>query len=307
MEYLIEDLGKKNIAYKSLVVKNPSILGTLSNNLGLKILKELAGKPSCAMDLARKLKEHEQKIYYHIRNLEKNGLIKLVGTEERTGGTAKIYGVDYQAVSLKLIEEGQEIPNIDLEENELLKPFVENGKLNCKIVVGSPYPHGKFNASARDDHYAIDIAFFIGNFVKKLAESPFHILDTEIRESDLKKNLILIGGAKVNVITYKLNKYLPIYFNEKNEWDITSKITKKVYTYDYDCTIIKMKNPFNKENEILVFGGKRSIGTGSGILAFTKYFNKLMSEIGDKKNVAKVVTGLDKNGDGRIDDIEFLE
>ena len=56
------------------------------------------------MDVARKLKEHEQKIYYHFRNLEKINAIKIIKTEKRVGAFAKIYAVNYPAISVKLYE-----------------------------------------------------------------------------------------------------------------------------------------------------------------------------------------------------------
>ena len=54
------------------------------------------------MDLARKLEQHEQKIYYHLRNLEKAGIIKQTRTEQRYGMTAKIFDVISPVVATKM-------------------------------------------------------------------------------------------------------------------------------------------------------------------------------------------------------------
>lgn len=68
-----------------------------------------------------------------------------------------------------------------------------------------------------------------------------------------------------------------------------------------------MKNPFAKDKEILVLSGKRFDGTRAAILALIKYLKKL--EIGNKfdSGIARIVEGIDKDSDGRIDDVEFLE
>ena len=44
----------------------------LSSELAQKILKIIADKPSYPKEIAKNLKVHEQKVYYHIRNLEKS-------------------------------------------------------------------------------------------------------------------------------------------------------------------------------------------------------------------------------------------
>jgi len=76
---------------KSIIIQNLRTLKTIGNEVAIKILNELSESPSCAVDLSKKLEIHWQKIHYHIRNLEKAGIIKLMRTEMRSGGTAKIY------------------------------------------------------------------------------------------------------------------------------------------------------------------------------------------------------------------------
>ena len=59
-----------------------------------------------------------------------------------------------------------------------MKEFIDQeNKFDGLIIVGSPNPHGIFKTSARDGHYAIQLAFFLGNvcnlpsgFVVKLDE-----------------------------------------------------------------------------------------------------------------------------------------
>ena len=162
MARFIED-GERPTAYDSILV-SPEKLSIFGSELSLKVVKELAKKPACAMDLSRKLEQHEQKIYYHLRNLEKSGIIKQTRTEQRYGMIAKIFDVVSPVVATKLYNDGYEIKNdVKQKEPKILKflhPFVKDGKLNAKIVIGWPYPHGKYDYVGRDAGYAIDIAMF---------------------------------------------------------------------------------------------------------------------------------------------------
>lgn len=305
MFYVVEEHPEGQKVFTTLKMK-PTKFNVFNSELSIKVLEELSKKPQCAMDIARKLKEHEQKIYYHIRRLEEAGIIKLVGREERVGGLAKIYEMSHSYVSIKMFD-GEGIQNVKVKPKELefFKSFINNGKLNGLIVVGSPDPHGKYGAQASDGSVAIDLALMIGSFLHNV--SPNYKLDTEIREEDLKNNLVLVGGPKANILIERINTKLPIYFDTKNEFNIVSTLTKSVYTEDNVGIIVKMKNPFAKDREVLLLSGKRFGGTKAAILGMVKYLKKL--EDGNKfdEGIARVVHGIDRNADGIIDDVEFLE
>ncbi len=308
MEYIIQETKGGDVAFKTVSLENPTVLSSLSTELAMKVIKQLGNGPSCALDIARILKIHEQKVYYHVRNLEKAGIIKLVGTQERAGGTAKMYGLVAPVISVKLHDGEQILLNRERKnpkEMNFLDPFIKNGKSNFKIIVGLPYPHGKYDATARDDPFAIDLAFFLGNMVSDF-DLPIYRLDTETKEEDLKGNLIVIGGSKVNMITERLNEHLPIYFDSSKEWSLVSKNSNKTFKYDYDCLIVRMKNPFNPEAEVIVIAGKRSAGTISGVIAFTQHLGELIKN-SENSYFSRVVSGVDRNGDGVIDSIKFLE
>ena len=87
-----------------------------------------------------------------------------------------------------------------------------------------------------------------------------------------------------------------------------SKLTEKSYNFDYDATVQRIKNPFNRKKEILLLAGKRTSGNASAVIAFTEYIKEVMK--GNTKNpeqICRVVTGVDKDGDGVIDTVKFLE
>jgi DNA-binding transcriptional ArsR family regulator len=304
MAYFVEEKEEGEKVFKSIVV-DPRNLKVLSSELSIKILQELAKKPSCAMDIARKLKQHEQKIYYHLRKLEKAGIIKLEKKVERVGAVAKIYSVPSPYLSVKLFDsDGLEVKT-KIGESEFFKPFVENGKLNAIIVVGSPDPHGKYGAQASDGSAAIDLALFLGTFLE--TSNLNYKIDTQVREEDFQKNLILIGGPKANMLIDKINDKLPVYFDTKHDFNIVSSFSKNIYTEDEAGIIIKMESPFAKRKEVLVLSGRRFKGTRAAIVAVVKYLKKIAEGNKFNGNIARVVRGIDRDADGIIDDVEILE
>lgn len=308
MAFLVEESAEGQKGYDSLIISNPKFLSALSSELAQKILKVLSEKPESAMDVARKLKEHEQKIYYHFRNLEKIGVIKVIKTEKRVGAIAKIYSITYPVISFKLFDfVSATDKKTRVKELKFFHPFIENGKFNATIIVGSPDPHGKFAAQASDGYAAIDLALFLGSLTNEYI-LPNYKLDTEVKDSDLKKNLILVGGPKANIIVEKFNKELPVYFDFHREWNMVSQLSKNVFNEDDVGLIAKIKNPFAKDKQVLIISGKRFRGTKAATLAIFKYLKEI--EKGnkyDEKIIAKVVQGVDKDSDGKIDDVKFLE
>ena len=268
-----------------------------------KILAAISKRPSYPKLIAKQLNIHEQNVYYHIRKLEKVGLIRVIRKEEHGAYLAKIYALSSPSFFIKF-EDLKKTGKILIEDNKFLYPFIENRELNAKIIVGSPDPHGPERARSRDAYYAIDLGLFLGTFISKA--SNIVCLDTETHEHDLKNNLILIGGPVINRVTRMINQKLPVRFDEKR--NIYSGITKKSYKSD-DCgLIVKIKNPLDKEKEILLIAGKRYSGTKAAIIAFVKYFEKIVA--GNSKNnkiYAKVVEGVDNDGDGIVDDVRILE
>jgi DNA-binding PadR family transcriptional regulator len=310
MKYFVEETEEGQKAYGVLQL-NHRMLNVLNSDLAIKILQEISKRPSCAMDIARRLKQHEQKVYYHLRRLEAAGIIKLLRREERVGATAKIYEVTHSYLAVKLFD-GEHLTDVKTKARELdfFKPFIENGRLDATIIVGSPEPHGKYSAQASDGYGAIDLALYIGSFLDK--SSPNYKLDTEVRDKDLEGNLIIIGGPKANIIIDKVNKDLPIYFDTNHDFNIVSSITKSTYAGDEVGIVVKMKSPFVKksaknEKYILVISGKRFRGTRAAILAIVKRMKELQKGNNVDGGIARVVRGIDKDADGAVDDVEFLE
>ena len=293
----IYSLPAKELKFNSL--KN---FGT---ELAQKIIKCISEEAKYPADIAKELKVHEQKVYYHVRNLENAGIIKVVKKETRQGALANYYGLEEPAfiVKFKDFQKTQKISQIR-NESSFLEPFIENGQLNALIVVGSPDPHGSDKARSRDGYYGIDLALFLGTFLNYVP--AFNVkLDTEVRENELESNLILIGGPITNKITEKVNAKLPIRFENGN---IKSTLSNETYPQDEIGLIVKIKNPFNKDKSVLVVAGKRFTGTRAAIIAFLKDFKKITEGNVHNKNIkAKIVEGIDLDSDGIVDSVEFRE
>ena len=196
---------QKNEVY-SLPAKEikPEDAGVVSSGLAHKILSLLAKEAMYPIDIAKALKVHEQKIYYHIRNLEKAGIIKVVKRETKQGATANFYALAEPAFVVRF-KDFETTSKIEVRnESEFLEPFIKDGQLDSLIIVGSPDPHGPDKARSRDGYYGMDLALFLGTFLNYVPK--FNVkLDTEVRDEDLQNNLILIGGPVVNKIVEKVN------------------------------------------------------------------------------------------------------
>lgn len=310
-------IKKRNGNYyvkKVRLVDKPEKLKGLMNNTRWKILKMIAERPRYPAEIAKELGIHEQKVYYHINQLKKSGIIEIRGKEERGGALAKYFTVKDYAFALELPFGDEKLLDFPLQEevenlNEFLNPFVRNGKVNGKIVVGSPDPHGPHQVRARDGHYAIELALFLGQHAA-LPENFSVKLDVDTKaENNYNENLILVGGVLTNIITSEMNSYFPIKFDLENFpfRNIISEKTNENYTEDTCGIIAKIPNPKNMEKSILVLAGNRYVGTKSTVLAFTRYTKEILKNYENEDTWGKIIKGKDMDGDGKVDDIEILE
>ncbi len=282
-----------------------SQLKSVSSELAQKVLKILSKQENYPKDIAKQLKMHEQKVYYHIRNLEKAGIIKVIREETRQGATAKYYALSDSAFVMRYkdFKDAKKIA----EDTVDLQPFVSNGELHSKIIIGSPFSHGPERSQSRDGYYGIDLALFLGTFLTHLPESKV-LLDTEVTPEDLKENLILLGGPVVNKVLEKVNSKLPIRFVKDKKWYIYSRFSKKKYTAGECGMVLETANPYAKGKRLLILAGIRYSGTKSAVLALIKNFDKfLKGNKHNKKEKASVIEGVDADSDGIIDSVEFLE
>ena len=92
--------------------------------------------------------------------------------------------------------------------SSFFKDFIDDGSFNGTIVVGAPEPHGPYRSSARDGHYATQLAFFLGSFCS-LPPNFVVKLDVDANSEKISRteNIISIGGPGTNIITSEFNRY----------------------------------------------------------------------------------------------------
>lgn len=307
---LIENNGTGRIAYDSLILDNPKAFSALNSKLAFRIVKSLGESPSSAIDLSRKLKIHEQKVYYHVRRLERAGIIYIISNEKRHGMTAKIFSVVSPVIAAKLYDKGVEVEenfgfNISPELKILFSPFISDGKFNTKIIIGNANPHGKYEDGFRGGAFMTDFLLFLGRLINQV-DFPTFVLDTESKEPDLKGNLILMGSAKDNMIIERFNSTLPVYFEPQQGFSIFSTFTKTRYTNSSTGFILKTANPLDNHSSLLIMGGIQNKGLRAAVIAMTQRTNEIVKKVKEDTSVT-IVEGIDKDGDGVIDSVKFLE
>jgi len=282
-------LSKKTGAMQARLVSRGE-LKLLLEPTRWKILGLLAKKPDYASAVARELGLNEQLVHYHFNQLKKSGVISVVRTEERRGALTRFFGVKDRAFAVLLREQWEETP-----VPEIVSGFYTKGAFDAKIVVGSPDPHGPFQARARDGFYAADLALYLGSLSS--SAKPCVRLDTEVRDDELKGNVILVGGPIVNLVTARINDSLPIRIATGDRHSVYSQKTEKHY-YEKSGFVLRTKNPWG-EGELLVVAGKSIAGTKAAILSIVQSAELLSG--------ANVVKGVDLDGDGVVDAAEILE
>lgn len=268
------------------------------------IAKLLAEKPRYPAEIARALNIHEQGVYYHLRRLEKAGIVRVEAEEKRRGVIAQRYELASDAVVV-LLREPKRSSGRAPKRSAWLEPFVKDGTLDARIVVGSPDPHGPLKARSRDGYFGMDLALFLGTFTTIIPEGKV-LLDTEARDEDLSGNLIVIGGPIVNAVAGRLNDASPIGFDEDGK-RVVSTISGRDYLEEATGVVCSFPSPFAADRRILWVYGLRNAGTRAAIASFLKRFSELRAGNRIDGSPNRVVIGLDLDSDGVVDDVEFLE
>jgi hypothetical protein len=101
---------------------------------------------------------------------------------------------------------------------------------------------------------------------------------------------------------------MPVFFEEASGWGVRSTLTGKLYQSEACGLVVLLRNPYNPDKKVLVIAGSRHEGTRAIVLAFLKHLKELgEGNKVDPKILAKVVEGVDNDGDGVVDDARILE
>ncbi|MFQ6123654.1 MAG: helix-turn-helix domain-containing protein [Candidatus Heimdallarchaeota archaeon] len=303
---------------ETLIIEDPQIFSLAMNPLRYKILKQLCKNDMYPAELAKKLKESQQNVYYNVKKLLDAGLIKVTGGKEVRGGQAKLFRTRADIIMLELHkgesggEWAQIIPARAMGGTEtrdrvlnFFAGFIKSNFLNARIVIGSPDPHGPYKACARDGHFAVHLAHFLGQF----SVNPFDFtvsLDVEVLARKPENPLIVVGGPITNLVAMKVNEYLPVKFTETQPFGLISKKTGRTYVADTIGMVCKIKDPENSRRGIITLAGVKRSGTRAAVLALTNFHEKLLNG----KLAApfsRVVEGIDVSGNGQVDSISIIE
>lgn len=307
MAYLLKEKNSDLVYSDTKILDSLESLKIIDHPIRLQILKMLAKKPMYPAEIAKELKMHEQKVYYHIKQMSISGILDVVERKEIRGTTAKKLAPKFLNFSFSLSEDWKSIHELIEKKDKsilnFLNPFISEGKFDSSIIVGSPDPHGPHKARARDGHYAIDLALFLGNY-SKMKDNFSTMLDVDLKLKE-SGNLILVGGPVTNLVVAKINDFLPAKFSDEKPWGIITK--KGSYTEESMGMVSRIQNPFNKEKYILIIAGIRFVGTKAAVLALTRFTKNTIYRFSGQKEFYAIVQGFDLDGDGKIDNIEVLE
>jgi len=313
MSYIVMKERESSQVMPARVFPDPKFAQSILQPTRWRILSELMSVDKCAKDLSREIGMSEQVICYHLRELEKSGFVRLERTTKKRGALAKYYRAERKAIafvpnidSMRTVYNSPE-PQLGEAAKKLLDPFISQGRLNGYIVIGSPDAHGIFRSRARCGDRATDLALFIGSLLPLTRESVVR-LDTEVSQEELTRNLILVGGPRVNTVMMTVNEHLSVTYELTGRNMMISRITGKTYSGEDEGAIQMIANPMNENTQVLVVAGNTYLGTRAAVLAFIKYTDQIANGNSINRNiVASVVSGLDVNSDGLVDDVEFLE
>lgn len=305
--YIVKKMDDGLVYQPAEMIENLAALKILDHPVRRRILDLIKQKPQYPAKIAKALKLHEQKVYYHVKQLYNAGIIKIDNKKEIRGTVAKKYRPGCLNYALAMETDWKPLDNL-IERKEriakdFLEGFIENGKIDAKFIVGNPEPHGPHKARARDGHYAIDLGIYMGSFGKP-GDSFNTCLDVD---ADLSQdnNFIIVGGPVTNLSCAKINDFLPAKFSDKKPWGIISK--KAIYTEDSTGMIAKIPNPYNSKRSLLIIAGIRFIGTKAAVMAFSRETKLVLARYTGQEKFACIVQGFDLKGDGKIDSIEVLE
>lgn len=312
--YMVEEKllfnPKDSRSKRVLASQSPDPFKAAFGSMGQKILALLAAQPRYPAEMARELRTYHQTIYYHIRRLEKTGLITRTKGEKIRGGEARRFALTYDGYAVEFSVRGEPMPSLKVAPRSralsaFFREFVGTGRFNGWLVVGSPVPHGPSMTQGRDGHYAAQLGFALGQFVIMPTIFPIK-LDVDLRTEKLERsNLIIIGGPRTNVLAAELNEKLPIKFKEGGFWASIVDDRGRSYSSELDSLVVKMKNPWDESHVVVIAAGLSGAGTKGAVIGLTSSAEQVLKGYAGG-NFACVMRGVDVDGDGKVDGVEVL-
>ena len=158
-------------------LRKPDQLHVLAHPIRLRIL-EMLREPLSAAALARSLADARQKVNYHLKELERAGLVRRVG-ERRAGNFLESL---YQAVARTFVVS----PRVAWGSPRRLKAFGAQLSLRTLVTLGE--------SLQRDAAVLLDRAAFDGEEISSASvEGEVHFADKDDRAAFMKEYLAAVG------------------------------------------------------------------------------------------------------------------
>ena len=300
-------------AKRVLADTDPSDFFPAAAGLGHKILMILTKGPNYPSMIARELNLYHQAVYYHMKKLEAAGLVKRVSQKTVRGGKAQLYALASDGYAVEFDVKGEEfgLPaglSRSVKLGKFLKEFItEDGQLDGWIVVGSPEAHGPNRTQGKDGHYAIQLGFALGQFVRVPRTFPVK-LDVDLKAEKLQgSNLLVVGGPRTNVISAELNKHMPIRFSEESFFGAIVDASGRKFLSEFDSVLTKIRNPWDPSKVCVVAAGLSGAATKAAVIGLTNMADQVLAGYDEHAaDFAVVLHGLDMDGDGKVDSVEML-
>ena len=237
-------------------------LKALEDEQRRKILNMVSERDMTVSELVSELDMGRQTLYYNLEKLQEGGLI----TSE--GSRPKYFSSDIAAYYFRP-------ENVEPEKNplmlenvpDILEGFVEDRKIDARVIVGAPYPHGEHDRRHKNAYKAGEITAILGNYGRKRQQLIY--MDTEVDEKIRERPLISVAGPLVNTLTDELNSEMPAKFTEGHDRIITENST---YSGDETGFIAKAEV---EGKERIVVAGLFGLGTSAAIEALSSRAQEL--------------------------------
>jgi DNA-binding transcriptional ArsR family regulator len=305
---LLDTRGSK--AKRVMTAEHPGAFFPAATGVGDRIIGALADGPDYPSHIARELRVYHQTVYYHIRKLEKAGLVTKTGRKVVRGGAADLYALATDGYAVEFDVPGEPFEGVPTATRSrslarFLAEFTSEGTLDGWLVVGSPEPHGPNRTQGRDAHYAIQLGFAMGQFVKLPVTFPVK-LDVDLKNERLERsNLLVIGGPRTNMVASELNPHLPVRFSEENFWGSIEDERGRRYLSEWEAFIVKVGNPWNEHRTCVVAAGLSGAATKAAVIGMTNFADQVFEGYREG-DLAVVLRGTDIDGDGKVDSVEVL-
>lgn len=307
---LLDPKSEGGMVKRVLVSDRPDGFRPASGKVGQKILELLSSGPKYPAEMARALNTYHQTVYYHIGRLEKAGLITRVRSEQIRGGEANLFGLASDGYAVEFPVKGEQMPSLRSSSRSkalgrFFREFISTGEFDGWLVVGSPLQHGESGTQARDGHYAVQIGFALGQFVTLPSNFPVK-LDVDLRAEKLMgSNLVVVGGPRTNVVAEEMNRHLPLRFSQAGFWSTIVDEKGKSYGAELDCIVEKVKNPWDPAKTCVIAAGLTGAGTKAAIIGICNFADVLFQKY-RSGDFAALLSGVDRDGDGKVDSVEVL-